>query len=286
MSKMQKRLDQYYDDVGITPVTGRSYEGMFRRFRCPKKRDCRSACCPEGKEKSEGYFSPRIEGVCVSKWYENGKYEGCRVPRIVVISLSVPKPESNGTGSESPPEWNPHWRGTTTTVRSLLHPFVELDPAGSRDAKSTEIIEGLFVHLRTAKCFSGLYGNRQEPWEVYENCGAYLTEEARILKPDVVVTQGHYAHEMAAKHVFEEGAGEKEPENVRGIGTSIARIAGLKKNKRQRVYWLQSYFPYGRYFYSRKHAGAKVLGEKQVVGAMWTNLVLYGRAIESFLSDR
>ena len=286
MSKMQEQLNQYYADAGIEPVTAPSYEGMFRRFGCPKKKCCRSICSPPGKKKSsKDYFSPRAGGVDVSPSYENARYQDIPIPRIVVISLSVPKPEPNGIDPESS-HLNPHWRGTTTTVRSLLYPFVKLDPAGSWGDVSTETINNLFVHLRTAKCFSSLYGKRQEPREVYENCGPYLTEEVRILKPDVVVTQGDFAHEMAGKHVFKEGAAEKRVERVRGIGTSIARIAGLKKNKRQRVYWLQSYFPYGGRFYSRKHAGAKIPGEQGVVGAMQTNLVRYGKEIERFLSDR
>lgn len=282
MSKMQEQLNQYYACARIEPVTpSPSYEGMFRRFRCPKKKCCRSICSPAGKKSSKDHFSPRRDSVNVSPSYENGRYRDIRIPRIAVISLSEPEP--NGTGPESS-HLNPHWRGTTTTVRSLLYPFVELDPAESREDVSTKTIENLFVHLRTAKCSSSLYGRRQEPREVYENCSPYLTEEVSILKPDVVVTQGDYAHEMAGRHVFEEGAAEKEVEKISGIGTSIARIVGLKKNKRQRVFWLQSRFPYGR-FYSRKHAGAKVPGE-QGVGVMRTNLVRYGKAIERFLSDR
>lgn len=165
MSEMQNELNRYYEEVGIASVKKETrngcydYDKMFRSFRCPNKDSCRDAC-EEAYRKDMGFiFSPRTEGVEVSRCYEKREYKGLRIPRIVVISLSVPKPELKPERESKPFSLPPrsHWRGTTTTVRSLLDPFIELKPA--KDDESTRIIGELFVHVRTAKCFSNVGGS-------------------------------------------------------------------------------------------------------------------------------
>ncbi len=287
----EEKLDKYYKCVGIAPVDSKSsYEEMFSKFQCKKKEDCRTVCCKAWNQEDCFRFSPPLtnEGGSVSQTYQDGKYRGDPIPRIVVISLSVPKPEPRppcSTGENK--SLNPHWRGTTTTIRSLFDPFIKLKPAGNWDDKSTKTIEQLFVHVRTGKCSSNANGKGQEPYRLYENCGGYLSKEVSILEPDVVVTQGNAAHDMAKKHVFDEGAKGTPVENVEGIADSdsIARIVHLKEDNRKLVYWLRSYFPYGR-FYSRNHAGPKIDCESNVVGAKRKNLVLYGKDIKRFINNR
>ena len=177
---------------------------------------------------------------------------------------------------------NQHWRGTTTTVRSLLCPFICLAPAGDSKDKSTKIIEKLFVHVRTGKCCSNADGKKQEPYQLYEKCGGYLKKEVSILEPDVIVTQGNASHDMSERHVFD----VIDRRTVGGIAGSDSRayIVRLKEDKR-RVYWLRLYFPYGR-FYSPNHAGPKIDCESHIVGAKLKNLVLYGQDIKKFMEER
>lgn len=282
MNEMENKLKKYYEETGIASVEHvkdengcYDYEEMFSSFRCSKKDDCREVCRNAYKHKDEKFtFSPRTEIVEVSQYYAEKKYKGHRIPRIVVVSLSAPKPEQTCSTVTPSRKLNPHWRGTTTTIRSLLDPFVDLAPVGDWDAKSTEIIGQLFVHVRTGKCSSDLHGRRQEPAKLYENCGEYLGKEVSILEPDVVVTQGGPAHYMAAQHVFE----NVEVGKVKGIANSIEH---LKKDNRK-VYWLGSYFPYGR-FYSANHAGPKIGCESHIVGAKLEKLVRYGRYIKKFM---
>lgn len=280
MNEIREQLDRYYGSVGITPVK------TFSEFGCPNKEACRAACCVESKGAEDFVFSPRTDGVCVSEYYVDGKYKGDHIPRIVVVSLSAPRPDEEEASSQ-PVErepLNPHWLGTLVTVRSLLYPFIapseKLLPARYRDDQSTDIIGQLFVHLRTAKCCSNAKGKYAEPRKVYENCGDYLGEEVRILKPDVIVTQGNYAHWQAEKHVFKENAANIVVEEVKDIDCSIARIVNLKNEDNWSVYWLRTIFPYGR-FYSSNHAGTKVDCEHDKVGAMRKNLVLYGESIKN-----
>ena len=291
MNEMENKLKKYYEEVGIASVKevedskGKyDYEKMFDSFGCRKKDDCRDACRnaykPSAKDK-EFTFSPRTERVKVSQYYSEKKYKGHSIPRIVVVSLSASKPMLKSEEVKSFPP-NPHWRGTTTTIRSLLDPFYRcLDPVA--DKKSQEIIEKLFFHVRTAKCFSNANGTGQEPAQLYESCGDYLSEEVSILEPDVIVTQGYRAHLQAEEHVFDENAKKTKVEEVEGIAKSIARIVRLKEDNR-RVYWLKSYFPYGR-FYSANHAGPKIGCESHIVGAKLEKLVRYGRDIKKFMDE-
>ena len=284
MNEMQEQLNEYYRDFGIAPVK------TFSEFGCPKKEACQAACCVASNGAEGFVFSPRTDGVCVSKCYIDGEYKGDRIPRIVVISLSAPRPDEEESSSQTKKKpLNQHWLGTLVTVRSLLYPFIappeKLPPARYREDESTEIIGQLFVHLRTAKCCSNAEGKSAEPRKVYENCGGYLGEEVRILKPDVIVTQGNYAHWQAEKHVFEKNAANIAVKEVEDIDCSIARVVNLKKEDNWSVYWLRTIFPYGS-FYSSDHAGTKVDCERDKVGAMRKNLVLYGEAIKKCLQSR
>ena len=297
MSEIQNNLNTYYEEASIASVeeveAGNGcydYERMFSSFCCPNKDSCREACRAEYRPSDEDprfLFSPRTECIEVSQCYAEREYEGHCIPRIVVISLSIPKPElmppCPAEENRSCP-LNPHWRGTTTTVRSLLCPSICLAPAGDDKDESTKIIEKFFVHIRTGKCFSNAGGKNQEPYQLYENCGCYLKKEVSILKPDVIVTQGNPAHDMSEKYVFD----VIERREVEGIANSdsIAHIVRLREDNRE-VYWLRSRFPTWRAgFYSPNHAGPAIDSESDGVenrGKKRRNLVLYGKDIKRFM---
>lgn len=283
MDEMQEQLDTYYERDRISPVenTG-NFDNMFNEFGCPMKENCRAAAL-NGAEFS--VFEPRTEGVYVSKYYEEGNYNGDRIPRIVVISLSAPRPDistaENETCSQTERVQNYHWPETLMTVRSLLCPSISPEKF-----PEPELIEELFVHLRTAKCCSNAEGGNQEPPQVYENCGRYLGEEVRILKPDVIVTQGNYAHWQAEKHVFKEKVENIAVEEVDGIDDSIARIMNLTEDNLS-IYWLRAIFPTPKWGLMRRwheQAGPEISVEG-IRGVIRRNLVLYGKEIKNYLQS-
>ena len=287
MDEMQEQLDTYYKRDRISPVknTG-NFDNMFNEFGCPMKKDCRAATALNGAESF--IFAPRTEGAYVSKYYEEGTYKGDRIPRIVVISLSAPRPDistaKNETCSQTERVQNYHWPETLMTVRSLLCPSISPEKL-----PEPELIEELFVHLRTAKCCSNAEGGNQEPPQVYENCGRYLGEEVRILEPDVIVTQGNYAHWQAEKHVFEKNAANIAVEKVEGIDDSIARIVNLKEDNLSilSIYWLRAIFPTPKWGHMKKwheQAGPEIKVEG-IKGTMWKNLVCYGEEIKKYLQS-
>ena len=288
---MNEELTQYYKCVDITPVDKmRTYNEMFSAFDCEKKDDCRAVCKDawrqnQNQTSTSFLFAPPIKGygVHVSQYYQDGKYEGVCIPRIVVLSLSRPQPEpstdllhpnntsqaqSQGSGGGR----NEHWPRTLMTVRSLLYPSIS-----NIKNKSCQEIEQLFVHVRTAKCCSNVNGGSQEPAKVYADCGVYLRKELSILKPDAVVTQGVHARDAAQNHAFD----------VANRVTRIAvpsipsRIVNLKENN-QSTYWLPMIFPTETYGHMKtwdEQAGTECNGVRK-------NLVRYGKKIKNFIENR
>ena len=116
---------------------------------------------------------------------------------------------------------------------------------------------------------------------MYKNCGCYLSEELRILEPDVIVTQGNYAHDQSKEHVFGKGAIDTEVEEV-GIANSIARIVNLREDNGE-VCWLRTYHPRSWRFY--RQAGPKIDSESNAVGAKRKNFVCYGKHINKLMQD-
>ena len=176
MLDIQEEIDQYYQKVGIAPVynTG-CFDEMFSEFNCCKKDSCRDACYEASNRAENFLFSPHThtQSVKVSQCYIDRKYQGNRIPRIVVVSLSLPQPE----GPPAPPEKEKklrkgqHWTETLAMVRSLLYHFIPPenfpkpvayweDLKGNQDRME---VENLFVHARTAKCCSNAKGSQQEP---------------------------------------------------------------------------------------------------------------------------
>ena len=287
---MKEELKQYHESVDITPVDKmRTYNEMFSTFDCGKKDDCRAICkkswCKNPKG-DEFLFSPPIKGegdIHLSQYYQDGWYQGIKIPRIVVLSLSRPQPEpgedrlppnntsqaqSQGSGGDR----NEHWPRTLLTVRSLLYPSISIKN------KSDEEIEQLFVHVRTAKCCSNAGGGRQEDGKVYANCGVYLPGELSILKPDVIVTQGAHARDATQNRAFN---------NVDPIVTKIkvscipSRIVTLKENN-QSTYWLPMIFPTETFGHMKtwdEQAGEESNGVRK-------NLVHYGEKIKEFIENR
>ena len=286
---MNEELMQYHESVGITPVDKmRTHNEMFSAFGCEKKDDCWAVCKKNWCKDPHGdkfLYSPPIKGegdIHVSQCYQDSQYEGVRIPRIVVLSLSRPQPDpsedllppnntpqvqSQGSGGGR----NEHWPRTLMTVRSLLYPFI----SNIKD-KSNKELYYLFVHVRTAKCCSNAGGGRNENNKVYANCGVYLRKELGILKPDAIVTQGAPARDAAQKHAFNVA---KRVTNIR-VPSIPARIVTLKENN-QSTYWLPMIFPTRPYNMSTwdKQAGTECNGVRK-------NLVRYGEKIKKFIENR
>ena len=321
MLDMQEEVNQYYQSVRIAPLGEYGYDEYKKKyhkketpeereeiirelyiarsaaFTCCKKDSCWNTCYEASNRAENFLFSPHADGIQVSQYYKDREYKGDHIPRIVVVSLSAPQPgdpfvENSSSQGE---KMTLHWQETLPMVRSLLHHFIAPEnfpkpipnPIMSEEEKENKkIIEDLFVHVRTAKCCSSAGGGGQEHSKVYTNCGVYLGEELRILEPDVIVTQGGFAHREAVKHVFD----EIKIEEVEGIDHSIAHIVNLKHDSDWKVYWLRTCFPTERFGVMRRYyypqAGLEIDSEQGVVGAARKNFVRYGEEIKKFMDEQ
>ncbi len=278
-----EELEQYYNNEGIEPVgSSGTLEEMFKKFKCPNKSLCKEICRKQYGDGVGFKFGIPTEIPPISKHYINRRYKDKRIPRIVVVSLSPPMPydEEDNNGENNGCNYlKQHWRETLALVRSLLKPYLDLEPARYFEKPSAKIIESLFVHLRTSKCCSSANGGNEEPDKVYKNCGPYLKKEISILRPDVVVTQGKNAEWQASENVF---CKAEVCEKIEGVSDSCAYITNLKECGRK-VYWMCMYHPCGFRWY-KQQTGEKIKSEVDVVGAHKEKSVRYGKDIERFMT--
>ena len=170
---MLERLTAFYESHGISSVD----------FRCPWRAAC-SANSPHFTEAKASFVGPR--------------YEAQTLPRLLFLSLD------SGSGDPDPVQrtaeavrmWNlacdvaalpknRHWYRTHEMAFELLRQFEpQLNVADARL---------YFAHVNSAKCCQNKLGRKRADSILFENCHRFLPDELRILKPDVVVTQGSQA---------------------------------------------------------------------------------------------
>ena len=134
------------------------------------------------------------EFVTAQESYVGPDY-GVRVPRLVFLSLDSGKLDSDPaartmaavrarTLAESPQSLpkRRHWRQTHELALVLLMQF---DPA-----MTLERVTRSFAHVNSAKCCQNKPGNMKADAVLFKNCREYVRGEMRILRPDVLVTQG------------------------------------------------------------------------------------------------
>ena len=157
-------------------------------------------------------------------------------------------------------------------VRSLLHDFLEEDlpeRAIRFEDDSTRRVEKLFVHLRTAKCSSQ---QGQEDPRLYETCGHYLGGELRILKPNVIITQGNHARNQLEKHLLR----KKVVKNAGGL-----HIHAVTLDDERKACWIPTIHPCIPNNSYSLQVGPPVYSERDMPeSAMRTNLLECGRFIK------
>lgn len=181
-SSIEKELQIYHEQMEIAPD----------HFKCLHWKCCQHFAQPHDLQQPTDH-------IAASQHYQDRSYLNHDIPRLVVVSLSAPAidPDEEQVETRS---LGLHWRRTLATVRSLLDPFLDDDlpePARYSDDESTEQVQRLFLHLRTAKCSSI---QSEENGRIYEHCGSYLGGELRIAKPDVVISQGLQAKKQIERN--------------------------------------------------------------------------------------
>ncbi len=170
---MLERLTGFYESQGISPVD----------FRCPSRAAC-AANSPDFTEAKASFVGPR---------YGDGK-----LPRLLFLSLDSGDgdPKSLERTAEAVREQeldrnvealpkNRHWYRTHEMAWTLLSQF-------KSGLKCTDA-RLYFAHVNSAKCCQNKPGRKQAASILFENCRRFIPGELRVLKPDVIVTQGKWA---------------------------------------------------------------------------------------------
>lgn len=180
---ISQSLRRYYDSQGLSPSN----------FHCAHLGKC--------NERQSPYFSTGNEA------YVGTEYEKGTLPRLLFVSLD------SGEGEEDPKT------RTLDAVRSreeaevvnklhkgkhwyLTHELARLIISRFRPDLSLEEIKPYFAHTNSAKCCENKEQNAAGRSVLFKNCREFISDEIKILTPDILVTQGGWA-KLAAADKFE-----------------------------------------------------------------------------------
>lgn len=238
-------LHTYYDEHGIGALG----------FACPHHHEC-AADSPRFTTAKEAYIGP--------------EYEAGTLPRLLFLSLDSGSADANPatktleanragmrTASVASSPKGRHWYETHELAWFLLRSF--------KPGLTIDRIGPYFAHTNSAKCCQNNPGRAVAAETLFRNCRAFIPAEVRILKPDILVTQGDYARDAV------NGAFEVESRQAAPGGTGECKATVLRLSESQRAIWLHTYHPsaYGKYW-----------GQKNVC---WP---FFAQAVAEFVADR
>jgi hypothetical protein len=229
-------IKKYYQRKGISPAS-------YRDFQCPNKSLCKANCqrLMTGNEPLIGL-----------------EYEKRTLPRLLIVSAEPAGDEFMKTWKQRTVEAHRIWeRSEIESMRkgSGLHPrthwyktnqlarwiFEAIVPE-----RELQKVSPYFAHTNSGKCSQNRDGHAQATDVLFRNCRDYLGSEIRILRPDIIVTQGMWARIAVQNANFRviNGAGGSISEccaaKSQCCGYKILQIAG------RRVLWIAGHHPNSR----------------------------------------
>ena len=218
-------LTAYYRRQGI----------LSTEFTCRFKDDCLGNC--------DAFTGPTSARVPLG--YEARGYADRRYPRVVVVSLDSGSggkkdedrlPESVRQRSPELGRKNSHWYRTHVQVQAILQLFIDAE-------LTVEDATHLFAHVNSAKCSQNKDGRGQADRRLFDNCRDYLREELDLLGPDILLSQGNWAH-YGVNASIEEPIRDPRP---------LCEPNPCKVRLGERtVVWLRTYHPTSRGYYVRQ----------------------------------
>ncbi len=227
---MLRKLNEFYESHGISPLD----------FRCPSHSTC-AANSPGFTEAKSSFVGP--------------SYEERRLPRLLFLSLD------SGSAEQRPARRtaeavrrqelerdvaalhrNKHWYLTHELAFELLCQF-------KADLTVTDT-RLYFAHANSAKCCQNKPQKKQAYSTLFKNCRRFIPGELRVLSPDIVVTQGHWAKDAVLRGF---DVRQHDVRTVNGAHYEAGFIEAEPGAKR--ALWLHTYHPgnYGRFHPQRTH---------------------------------
>ena len=239
-----KNIRNYYKKKRISPTN----------FKCAHKIEC-SKKCRKFEEAREPYIGPA---------YERGLY-----PRILFVSLDVPRPKgrkrlkpkertvaaqqdfAQGYIPSNDRHKNRHWYQTHEMVLALLKPC--------GNTLGVDDVKPYFAHTNAVKCSAGNEKGSQAHKRLFDNCREYIGGELKVLRPDILVTQGELAF-RAVQHAVD----THEISSLRDVSwagpwqrNSHKRAYGVLQISGKSVLWLVTFHPQARqgvFFKQKAHS--------------------------------
>jgi len=114
---------------------------------------------------------------------------------IVVVCLDPGKDsksfEERRIQNEGSSPDNPHMRGTQKTLGALL----------ANEEIGEEELFSHYAMVNSCKCFPNDGTMNRAPDDFFVNCRKFINEEIRLLKPDILITQGNQAINAVAAYM-------------------------------------------------------------------------------------
>lgn len=219
---MLLELDQYYRKQRISAVD----------FNCPNRSECSAGC-------KQGDFVTSREAF-VGSQYEKGT-----LPRLLFIALDAsddwpgPEPENRtlqAMRNEEPALCKPppiarHWVETLKLAHQILEPIATAQLG--RSIPLDQICKHI-AHTNSAKCKHSSMGRKQGKRVLFDKCRGFIAGEVKILRPDILVTQGGWAHKSIGAD-FPPLRQEQMPDH-REYGYKIIDFSGRKVIKFETVH--------------------------------------------------
>jgi hypothetical protein len=221
---MLRQLTRYYKEKRIAPFD----------FRCQHWQDC-----------SNGNQNiTQARGAFVGTAYEKGL-----LPRLLFLSLDpgcsdsqpnkrtvefVRYSEEKNCKVDSLPKQR-HWYRIHELATILLKKFMH--------ELKIEDSHLYFAHANSVKCSMNHSNHKQAAPRVFRNCREYIAGEVKILKPDILVTQGKWA-QIAVEESFDvSDASNSEPCSYKMV----------QIGERQTI-WIHTFHPsnYGKFNKQRR----------------------------------
>jgi hypothetical protein len=112
-----------------------------------------------------------------------------------------------------------------------------------------EAITPYFAHTNSAKCCQNKQGRRAADARLFRNCSQYIGREVRVLRPDVLVTQGKHSFDAIQAAIDDHTISAERTllwSDLRSGKDGVLKIGG------QEVIWLATFHPRFGGFYSQR----------------------------------
>jgi len=220
---MLQQVQRYYKMQGISPM----------HFSCRRKGECEADC--------SDFTGPKEPHI-------GTKYEIGRFPRILFLSLDSGRESREPSRRTAPAvrRWaenvdveaipkRRHWRVTHEMAGELLKAY--------KPGLKLNEIAPFFAHSNAAKCCQNKLGKQQADKKLFRKCSEYIVGELKILRPDVLVTQGREAF-----NTIELALRKREISSLRPVTWESAKTGGYGELVigGRKVLWFPSLHPQAR----------------------------------------